>query len=214
MTGQIARAREEAGDSMALPAWSDAFFRTLAGTGDPVLAARAAGRAIGTVRNWRSKDEEFARRWEQALDGAPEPEPTPAINVRLWSTTFLTVLRSTGNIRAACQQAGIARSTAYEARTSDPTFRREWDEAIEDAVDLLEIAARNRAISGGSDRLMELLLKAHRPDVYGDRLRIERNIRQQSQDVYDRAIARGDTPEEAREIQREFELLAEERFGR
>ncbi|NIV30648.1 MAG: hypothetical protein GWN58_14455, partial [Anaerolineae bacterium] len=65
------------------------------------------------------------------------------------------------------------RSTAYRWRDRWSTFAAEWDEALEDACDLLEAEAWERAIEKGSDRLLMFLLKAHRRDKYGDRVRQE-----------------------------------------
>ena len=89
---------------------------------------------------------------------------------------FLAALRNTGNVRAACQEAGIARVKAYRWRNKWSSFATAWDEAIEDACDLLEAVAWLRA-KGGSDRLLMFLLKAHRRDTYGDKMQAD--VRQQ-----------------------------------
>jgi hypothetical protein len=100
-----------------------------------------------------------------------------------WRETFLAVLRDTANVRIAATRGGIARSAAYEARERDADFRAKWDEALEDAVDVLEAEARRRAVTGCrkqiyykgeaigeeveySDTLLIFLLKAHRPDKF------------------------------------------------
>lgn len=82
-----------------------------------------------------------------------------------WRRVFLSVLRNTANVRAACIKAGVARNVAYEAREKNPAFAAQWDEAIEDAVDSLEEIARQRARKT-SDVLLIFLLKAHRPGKY------------------------------------------------
>jgi hypothetical protein len=75
----------------------------------------------------------------------------------------------------------------YDLRDEDPTFAAEWDNAIEEAADKLEGEAWRRAVEGinkpiyyqgdlvdtvkeYSDTLMGLLLKAHRPEKYRDRM--------------------------------------------
>ncbi|MBU0781005.1 MAG: hypothetical protein KKC72_13305 [Alphaproteobacteria bacterium] len=86
--------------------------------------------------------------------------------------TFLATLRETCNVSAAARAAKIGRSTAYDWRDADEAFAAAWDDAEEEAVDALEMRARERALDN-SDRMMEILLKAHRPDKYVDKLRSE-----------------------------------------
>ena len=85
---------------------------------------------------------------------------------------FIAALRETCNVSHAAREAGIGRRTAYDWRDADEAFSAEWDDAEEEAVDKLEQVARERAIDG-SDRMMEILLKAHRPDKYVDRFKGE-----------------------------------------
>lgn len=88
-----------------------------------------------------------------------------------WRTLFLDTLRQQGNVAAACRVAGVNRKTAYAHRERYPMFAQEWDEAIEQACDLLEEVVWGRAKCGPEDRssatLAIFLLKAHRPKVYG-----------------------------------------------
>lgn len=103
---------------------------------------------------------------------------------------FLNRLRRTGNVSAAARAVGLSRSRAYEIRQRDAAFAAAWDDAEQEAVDLLESEARRRAaegveqplVSGGrlvrgddgkvvtvrryNDRLLEFLLRAHRPDKF------------------------------------------------
>lgn len=51
----------------------------------------------------------------------PEPE---------WLPRFLAALRAEPKVRAAARTAGVALSTAYDRRKTDPAFAREWDEAL------------------------------------------------------------------------------------
>lgn len=104
---------------------------------------------------------------------------------------FLAELAQRGNVSAAAEAAGLARATFYEYRSADPDFAAAWDEALETAIDAMELEARRRAVEGVekpivgrigkdqdgiityvreySDSLMTLLLKAHRPDKYRER---------------------------------------------
>lgn len=86
---------------------------------------------------------------------------------REWRPVFISTLRNTGNVRASCQAAGVSRPVAYNARESSPEFAKEWDTALQDAIDVLEAVARKRA-QESSDTLLIFLLKSHRPEVYRD----------------------------------------------
>ena len=86
---------------------------------------------------------------------------------------FLECLRDSGNIRASAKAAGIPRRTAYNWRERFVTFRNEWDDAVEDACDILEETAWRRAVKESSDRLLMFLLKAHRPDRFKERSQVE-----------------------------------------
>lgn len=100
---------------------------------------------------------------------------------------FLDVLRSTCNVSEAARTAGVARRTVYEWRDADEAFRAAWFEAEEEAADRLEREAWRRAVEGTdkpvtfqgvitatykeySDRMLELLLKAHKPEKFKDRV--------------------------------------------
>lgn len=104
-----------------------------------------------------------------------------------WQESFLAALRDTANVRRSADAAAVARSTVYAERVTDAEFARRWDEALEDACDLLEAAAWKRAVEGVekpvyqggqlvghvqeySDALTLALLKAHRPEKYRERV--------------------------------------------
>lgn len=97
---------------------------------------------------------------------------------------FLDQLALNGNVGQAADLIGCGRQTVYDWRNADPEFKKKWEEAIERAVDRLEQEAWRRAVEGVdepvyyqgeavdfkktySDKLMELMLKAHRPQKYG-----------------------------------------------
>ena len=84
---------------------------------------------------------------------------------------FLAQLRLKGMVHAAALVAGINRKSVYNWRAKDPKFRAAWDEALEDNTDVLEESAYQRALAGDTT-LTIFLLKARRPDVYRDNLRI------------------------------------------
>lgn len=103
---------------------------------------------------------------------------------------FISVLSESCNVSEACRAAGIGRTTAYEWRRDDLTFAAQWDEAEEEAADRLEREAWRRAVDGTdkpvthqgvitatykeySDRMLEILLKAHRPEKFVEKVRNE-----------------------------------------
>ncbi|AMV38784.1 hypothetical protein [Planctomyces sp. SH-PL62] len=121
---------------------------------------------------------------------------------REWRPGFLDALARCGNVRDACADAGIHRSTAYERRAKDAAFAEAWDDAIDDAADELEQEARRRAVEGTertrfvrtgtddagrpvyerisfreySDLLLIFLLKAVRPEKYRDRYDVKATV--------------------------------------
>ena len=106
-----------------------------------------------------------------------------------WRGVFIERLKATGNITLAARGAGVTRQNAYQTRSRNKTFRRQWDEALDEAVDLLDGEARRRAtgmkrdvwyagrVVGTetvySDKLLMFLLRAHRPRVYRDNVAVE-----------------------------------------
>jgi hypothetical protein len=76
-------------------------------------------------------------------------------------------------VSQACRAANIGRRSAYDWREDDPEFAKDWDEAEQTAVDKLEQIAFERATTDKSDRMLEILLKAHRPDRYVERYKTE-----------------------------------------
>ena len=85
-----------------------------------------------------------------------------------WSPKFLDLLHNSGNVRRACKGANISRAAAYKYRSGNARFAEQWQDAMADAVDLLEAMAWKRATqeANPSDLLLIFLLKAHRPDLY------------------------------------------------
>src|SRR5690349_22032287 len=90
--------------------------------------------------------------------------------------TFLRVFSETCNVSEAAREAGISRRAAYDWRDADPEFAADWDEAEQVGIDKLELVARQRATDDKSDRMLEILLKAHRPEKYVERSRVDMNV--------------------------------------
>jgi hypothetical protein len=106
---------------------------------------------------------------------------------------FITNLRMSGNVTEACRNAFVARCIAYTWRDELPEFRKAWDEAMDEATDALEREARRRAIEGWeepvfgekgekgrirrySDKMLEILLKGHRPERFREHTTVEHEI--------------------------------------
>lgn len=119
---------------------------------------------------------------------------------RPWQDRFLTALAQTGVIARACKAAGVSRKHAYETRETNPTFRAAWDDAKEEAGDVMEAEAFRRAVKGTlepvfykgeecgevrkySDVLLMFLLKGNRPEKFRERPELILN-----RDDLDRAI--------------------------
>lgn len=114
----------------------------------------------------------------------------PTKRRRPWKHAFLDALREHGTVSAAATAAGRNRSYCYEARANDPAFAAAWDEIDGAVTDQLEAEAIRRAKDGVindvyfrgevvgqervySDSLLQFLLRGKRPEVYGDRTRLD-----------------------------------------
>jgi hypothetical protein len=134
--------------------------------------ARGKGRSeLGAVSTPRARGQKLPTR-------RPNYARTPEQKAEQ-QAKFLATLAETGNVRASSEAAGIDRKTAYEWREQDETFKALWKEALDNAIDLLEEEAWRRGYHGVdkpivykgkvtstykeySDRMLEILLKAHR----------------------------------------------------
>lgn len=84
---------------------------------------------------------------------------------------FIETLTEQGTVLHAAKVAGISRWTAYRWREDDLVFAEQWDEALENAVDVVGDSLYQKAVSGDTI-CMIFYLKAHRP-IYRDRLNID-----------------------------------------
>src|SRR5262249_26556 len=99
---------------------------------------------------------------------------------------FLEQFKVAGTITAACRAAGINRATHYDWLDRDPQYVKDFEEAKEVRVELLETEMRRRALVGWdepvyqggklvghirkfSDTLLIFALKAERPEKYRER---------------------------------------------
>ena len=84
---------------------------------------------------------------------------------------FIDALTAQGSVYHAAKAAGISRQTAYRWQRENHDFADQWDEALENAVDVVENTLYQKAVNGDTI-CMIFYLKAHRP-IYRDRLNID-----------------------------------------
>jgi len=101
---------------------------------------------------------------------APPKQPRAKKGGGDWRPGFLNAFKNSGNIRASCAAAGISRAEAYRVRDEDATFREQWDQAREDAIDTLEASAWQIARQPHGQYILWKLLQANRRALYGDRI--------------------------------------------
>lgn len=65
-----------------------------------------------------------------------------------WTHSFLRALADTGVQRAACAASGVASSVVNARRKTDADFAEAYDQALEESIDLMDHAARSRALHG------------------------------------------------------------------
>ncbi len=85
---------------------------------------------------------------------------------------MLESLSEFANVSQACKDAGVGRSTVYQRRDKDDLFRAQWDAAIEEAIDGIELAVTKAALDGDM-QTARWFLSRRRPQVYGDRMALE-----------------------------------------
>jgi hypothetical protein len=90
---------------------------------------------------------------------------------------FLDQLELGNSITRAADAAGGSLKNFRAWRNSDPDFAKDWDEAIDAGTDFIEDVATERALTK-SDPLMQMILKARRPDKYdrGSKLELSGGI--------------------------------------
>jgi hypothetical protein len=128
---------------------------------------------------------------------------------------FCRLLSEGMTVTAAAKDAGYNRRYLYSVRDSDPVFAAEWDDAIQEGLDLLEAEVRRRAtgfqeelsyagkktdstVTRYSDNLLMFFLKAKRPE-FKDNSKVEINVGDRLSELADAISGKGDDPEPADE---------------
>lgn len=120
----------------------------------------------------------------------------------VWVVPFLMMLRECGNVGRSAEIAGISRSHVYLYRDQNPSFAERWGEAMNDALDKVELSLFERATKGTErlkfdkrgDALIDprtqefyvereydttagiFYLKKRRPEIFGDRPAVSINF--------------------------------------
>jgi hypothetical protein len=85
---------------------------------------------------------------------------------------FLDTYAQTASISEAAKAAKITLAMHYQHLEADPRYRKAFEAAQQQAVDLLEAEAFRRALAG-SDELLMFLLRAWRPERYQEHTTVE-----------------------------------------
>lgn len=90
---------------------------------------------------------------------------------------FLDQLAVGNSVSFSAHAAGATTSQFKRWREQDENFAADWDEAVEEGTDFIEDIALDRAMKK-SDPLMQMMLKARRPDKYdrGSKLELSGGI--------------------------------------
>lgn len=127
----------------------------------------------------------------------------------VWKPVFLAELLNAPNVAEACRIAGIDRTTAYNHKHADQDFSAAWDSAIELSMDKAEAELYRRAVEGVekpvyqggelvghlqeySDTLLIFMLKSRRRATYGERLTVDIDVTQLTDEQLERLAAKED----------------------
>lgn len=79
----------------------------------------------------------------QDCAGCPDANASPA-----WHEDFFVALAETSNVKAAAKQAEISTSQVYRLKRDDPEFARNWNEALLQGYEALELETLDRLRHG------------------------------------------------------------------
>jgi hypothetical protein len=158
------------------PAWIPAFLEALTATGVVKRAMQAAGAGEGSVYQLRKRNMRFADAWDAALAASPArrspaSSSTPApIRSNKWRIVFLEALAETSNITASAVRANVPLRTVYKVRRADEAFAADWQVALHEGYDMLEMELLGYLRDPQPQRKMDVaaalrLLAAHRETV-------------------------------------------------
>ena len=94
---------------------------------------------------------------------------------RDWTGKFLESLATHANISEAARAAGINRVIPYRKRESDSEFAKKWDDAVDAALDRLELVVFERALHDDTRAAMWFLSR-RRSHIWGDKLALDHRV--------------------------------------
>lgn len=95
---------------------------------------------------------------------------------RVWMPRFLEAYRLTGcNMTQAARMAGVDRTTALKAKLRSKSFAAALAAIEPEPVEAVELTLYQRALAGES-WAVKLYLRAHKPELYGERISVDLNL--------------------------------------
>jgi hypothetical protein len=179
--------------------WMPKFLAAL-GQGLPIaLAAKTAGIDPSTTYYYRTRDPQFAARWQSARAWRATPARAACAGATLpsrspgWRIAFLDTLVETSNVTAAAARAGVPLRTVYKLRRDDAGFAAKWRAALFEGYDNLEMELLGYLRDPQPARKMDVasalrLLVAHRQTVERERALREEDDEQAVLESIDRFI--------------------------
>ena len=133
----------------------------------------------------KAKEAKATRSSRARVDGKPGKPNDVA-----WHPAFVESLSRVPDVTDAAEFAGVSTKTAYEHRAKFPDFADDWANALRTANDTAVGELYRRGVIGWdepvyqggelvgtirrkSDQALLFLLKAHLPEIYGDKSKVE-----------------------------------------
>lgn len=184
------------------PKWIPTFLAALAETGQATRAIKISGMSVTAVYAQRRTNLRFAEAWEAALP--PKPDRSKAAQPKAagkpqaervrsggWRAPFLAALAETSNITASAIRANVPLRTVYKVRRADEAFAADWQVALHEGYDSLEMELLGYLRDPQPERKMDVtaalrLLTAHRETVERRRALTAEDDEQATLDSIDR----------------------------
>ena len=141
----------------------------------PVEEAKLAEEAKAEDERFEQEYQSIADEWDQGLNA----------NQR----AYLTAYAMSGNHSASSRTASVPPGVHYKWMREE-VYQAEFARAEIMAGDILEAEARRRGLKQ-SDTLLIFLLKAHKPEKYGDKVQLVRKLEDCTDEQLDEIIAKG-----------------------
>ena len=143
----------------------------------PAGVRQAQRIALKYAERFQEQTEDRWRRNTKFLQGLMDNSDTSnrarARWARQWRPRFLAALSVTNSVLLSARYARVARASVYAHRQEDPEFAKMWDEAIEQALDLLHSRVFQRCIEGDLEPIMYMGVPVGWMRKFSDKLQIE-----------------------------------------